>query len=244
MASTRQSPASHSDSEPDVALPARVRRKAATGTGGQPGTIRIAAVEGEEVHESEGAGALAGLPELLAEPDAAVWVDLVGTDGGPGRSGSAAPSGSTRSSSRTSSRAISGPRSRRPTASSISSCSTSTTSETVVASELDIVLGPGFLLTVHDGLGSARRASPGRGSRAGPQARAGPSAVGARRRPDRRLLSVCRPHRRRHRRRPGPGGPQGDPGHRRAALQAQARADPGPPCDQPGPRGLQPAHQP
>jgi magnesium transporter len=41
-----------------------------------PGTIRVAAVTGETVVESHGEEALAGLEELLRQPGAAVWVDL------------------------------------------------------------------------------------------------------------------------------------------------------------------------
>ena len=115
----------------------------------------------------------------------------------------------------------------------------------VVASELDIVLGLGFLLTVHNVDWDPRAGHHlANGVGADPQARTGPPPVGDRRRPHRRLLPVRRPDRRRHRRRPGRGHPQGDPGHGRAAVQAQARADPGPPRDQPGPRGLQPADEP
>ena len=68
--------------------------------------------------------------------------------------------------------------------------------------------------------------------------------MGDRGRPHRRLLPVRRSDRRRHRRRPGRGRSKGDARHRRAAVQAQARAHPGPPRDQPGPRGLQPADEP
>ena len=106
------------------------------------------------------------------------------------------------------------------------------------------MLGDGFLLTVHDGDWDPRTGAPPAGrDRGRPQARTGPPAVGDRRRPHRRLLPVRRPDRRRHRRGPGRGHPQGDAGHARAAVHAQARADPGPPRDQPGPRGVQPADQ-
>jgi magnesium transporter len=77
MASTRQNPASPSDEDPDIPLGVRVQRQGATGPAGQPGTIRVVALEGKTTQEVEGAAALAKLPELLKRPDAAIWVDLV-----------------------------------------------------------------------------------------------------------------------------------------------------------------------
>jgi len=77
MATTRPNPASPSD--PSAALPPgrRAARHGATASAGQPGTIRVVAVEGDTVSESEGAAALARLPGLLRQPAAAVWVDLI-----------------------------------------------------------------------------------------------------------------------------------------------------------------------
>ena len=77
MASTPPNPASPSDEDPDIPLGVRVQRQGATGPAGQPGTIRIVALEGDELHELEGADALAKLPELVRQPEPAVWVDLV-----------------------------------------------------------------------------------------------------------------------------------------------------------------------
>ncbi|HEX6868383.1 MAG TPA: magnesium transporter CorA family protein [Candidatus Limnocylindrales bacterium] len=77
MASNRQNPASPSDAEEDITLLAHVKRQGATGPAGQPGTIRITAVEGESVDEAEGTAAFARLPELIRLPNASVWVDLV-----------------------------------------------------------------------------------------------------------------------------------------------------------------------
>jgi magnesium transporter len=149
MASTRQSPASHSDPDADVVLATRVRRQAATGPTGQPGTIRIAAMEGEDVSESEGAAALGHLHELLAKPDPAVWVDLV------------AP---TAAQAKEVGKALGlhplivedvlegNQRAKIETTDGIVHIVLFHLSygEAVVASELDIVLGPGFLLTVHN----------------------------------------------------------------------------------------------
>lgn len=58
------------------------RRHAPTSSGAA-GTIRIAACTGERVRELEGAAALAELPTLLAQPDTTVWVDL--TSPSPGQ---------------------------------------------------------------------------------------------------------------------------------------------------------------
>src|SRR4029077_7546200 len=109
----------------------------------------IAAVEGDDVHESEGAGALAGLPKLLARPDAAVWVDLwAPTTDHAKRSGGALGlhpliieavlEGNQRAKIETTDGIV-----------HIVLFHLSY-GEAVVASELDIVLGPGFLLTVHN----------------------------------------------------------------------------------------------
>lgn len=51
------------------------RRHAPT-SAGAPGRLRVAALTGGRLTESEGDTALARLPALLAEPDTTVWVDL------------------------------------------------------------------------------------------------------------------------------------------------------------------------
>jgi magnesium transporter len=51
------------------------RRHAPT-SAGAPGRIRIATVDGDRLREIDGETALARLPSLLGEPDSAVWVDL------------------------------------------------------------------------------------------------------------------------------------------------------------------------
>jgi magnesium transporter len=61
----------------DIPLGVRVRRAPATGPAGQPGTIRVVACHGSDVEELEGAKAVGRLPELMADPDASVWIDLV-----------------------------------------------------------------------------------------------------------------------------------------------------------------------
>ncbi len=149
MASTRPNPASRSD--PGAVPPGRrVPRHGSISAAGQPGTIRVVAVEGDTVRESEGATALARLPEILRQPNAAVWVDLIAPTAAQAEQVAAALSlhpliledvleGNQRAKIETTEGVVHivlfhlfyG--------------------ERVVASELDIVLGLGFLLTVHEG---------------------------------------------------------------------------------------------
>jgi magnesium transporter len=77
MASTPPNPASLSDDEPGIPLGVRVQRQGATGPAGQPGTIRVVALKSGQLHELEGADALAKLPDLVRKPDCSAWVDLV-----------------------------------------------------------------------------------------------------------------------------------------------------------------------
>lgn len=58
--------------------PVTFSRRGAVAPGEGPGTIRVAAAIGDEIRELTGADALAGLPALLREPDSKVWVDLAG----------------------------------------------------------------------------------------------------------------------------------------------------------------------
>jgi len=77
MASTPPNPASLSDEDPDIPLGVRVQRQGATGPAGKPGTIRIVSLKGTEAEESEGEAALAVLPAALKRPKCSLWVDLV-----------------------------------------------------------------------------------------------------------------------------------------------------------------------
>jgi magnesium transporter len=54
------------------------RRYATAGVGNAIGHIRVAAIVDGKLHETEGDAAIKGLPALLARPDAAVWVDMAG----------------------------------------------------------------------------------------------------------------------------------------------------------------------
>jgi magnesium transporter len=148
MASMPPNPASPSDA-PEIPIGVRVQRRGALGVAGQHGTIRVVAVEGETAHELEGSTALARLPDLLRVPDAAVWVDLV------------APT-------QTQMQQVAAALALHPlivedVLEGNQRAKIESTDgvvhivlfhlnygETVVASELDIVLGLGFLLTVHN----------------------------------------------------------------------------------------------
>jgi magnesium transporter len=149
MASTRPKPASPSDETTDIPLGVRVQRQGATGPAGQPGTIRLVALKGDELHELEGTAALAKLPDVVQKPDCSAWVDLV------------AP---TATQTEQVGEALGlhpliiedvlegNQRAKIETTNGVVHIVLFHLSygETVVASELDIVLGPGFLLTVHN----------------------------------------------------------------------------------------------
>jgi magnesium transporter len=149
MASTRPNPGSPSDGAPVIPVGVRVERRPATGTAGQPGTVRVVATQGDGVLELEGASALARLPELLRKPDAAVWVDLVAPT--PNQSQKVGEAlglhplivedvleGNQRAKIETTNGVV-----------HIVLFHLSY-GDAVVASELDIVLGLGFLMTVHN----------------------------------------------------------------------------------------------
>jgi magnesium transporter len=76
MASTRPNPASHSDPRP-IPVGVRVSRQGATTMTDQPGTLRVVAVAGGKGAELEGKAALAQLPKLLRQADTQLWVDLI-----------------------------------------------------------------------------------------------------------------------------------------------------------------------
>jgi magnesium transporter len=152
MASTRPNPASPSDVAASASAPRpgdRPRHSTISGAA-QPGTIRVTSVEGDVVHEAEGAVALTRLPELLRLPDAAVWVDLVTP---------------TVKQAEQVAKALSlHPLILEDVLEGNQRAKIETTDgvvhivlfhlaygERVVTSELDIVLGLGFLLTVHEG---------------------------------------------------------------------------------------------
>jgi len=150
MASTRPNPASHSEGTAPAARPVDRTRPGPIAAAGQPGTIRIVAVDGDQIRESEGATALTRLPELLRQPNAAVWADLITPTAKQAEQVAAALSlhpliledvleGNQRAKIETTEGVVH------------IVLFHLTYGERVVASEVDIVLGLGFLLTVHAG---------------------------------------------------------------------------------------------
>ena len=148
MASTHPDPASPSDPSNLPADGVRVHHAVVTTTG-RAGTIRVVAMEGEAVHESDGAAALASLPDLLRGPGAAVWVDVIGPTISQALDVGAALGlhplivedvleGNQRAKIESTEGVVHIVLFHLAYA------------DWVVASELDIVLGAGFLLTVHE----------------------------------------------------------------------------------------------
>jgi magnesium transporter len=126
----------------------RVTRQGATATTAEPGTIRISAVIGDKLEEVEGAAALDRLPDLCKEAEAAIWVDLVSPNPSQARLVADALSlhpliledvleGNQRAKIETTDGSV-----------HIVLFHLDYT-ERVVASEIDFVLGPGYILTVH-----------------------------------------------------------------------------------------------
>ena len=149
MASSRQNPAS--PSEPRAVRPGEplTRRRATAPRGGMPGAIRVVAMEDGALRERVGEAALADLAELLRQPDAAVWVDLTSPTQDLALQVGAALNlhplivedvleGDQRAKIETTDGVIH------------IVLFNLRYDEQVVASELDFVLGPGFLLSVHD----------------------------------------------------------------------------------------------
>ena len=132
----------------EIPLGVRVRRHAAAGPAGQPGTIRVVAYDGS-IHELEGTAALDGLTGFLSRPKTTVWVDLV------------AP---TQRQAEAVGKALGlhplivedvlegNQRAKIETTNGVVHIVLFhlTYGDEVIASELDAVLGKGFLLTVHN----------------------------------------------------------------------------------------------
>jgi magnesium transporter len=149
MASSHPNPASPSEVRlPEPGDPP-LRHRPAAKRSGIPGAIRVVAMVDGELHESLGDAALADLPDLLHRPDAAVWVDLTTpTQDLALRVGAALDlhplivedvlEGNQRAKIETTEGIIH------------IVLFNLTYGEGVTASELDFVLGPGFLLIAHD----------------------------------------------------------------------------------------------
>jgi magnesium transporter len=125
-------------------------RRHAPVSSGTPGRIRIAALTGGTLRESDGDAALARLPALLDDPDTTVWVDL--SDPSPGQVEAIGTAlklhplivedvleGNQRAKIETTDGVVH------------LVLFALTHGQQFVASEIDLVLGLGFLLTVHDG---------------------------------------------------------------------------------------------
>lgn len=125
-------------------------RRHAPVSSGAPGRVRIAALDGETLHDLEGDAALARLPALLADPATTVWVDLADPSPRQVEAVGAAMGlhplivedvleGNQRAKLETTDGVIH------------LVLFALTHGARFVASEVDLVLGLGFLLTVHDG---------------------------------------------------------------------------------------------
>ena len=149
MASSRPQPASPSEGPAPHKGKRAAQYRAAAVRSGTPGAIRVAAFMDAELREVVGEAALAELPELVRHTDAAVWVDLTTpTQDLALKVGSALNlhpliiedvlEGNQRAKIETTEGVIH------------IVLFNLTYGERVTASELDFVLGQGFLLTVHD----------------------------------------------------------------------------------------------
>jgi magnesium transporter len=149
MASSRPNPASPSD--PRAARPGEpvTRHRAAAKRSGTPGAIRVVAIVDGALREKVGEAALHDLPELLDRPDAAVWIDLTSPTQDLALQVGAALKlhpliiedvleGNQRAKIETTDGVIH------------IVLFHLTYGERVISDELDFVLAPGFLLTVHD----------------------------------------------------------------------------------------------
>jgi magnesium transporter len=159
MASTRPNPASHSDPRPVPPVPigARVDRHYATTTTDQPGTLRVVVADNDQGTEIDGADALERLPSLLGDGKPAIWVDLVAPTPAQAQDVGTALSlhplivedvleGNQRAKIESTDGVVHIVLFHLEYG------------DHVTASEMDIVLGDGFLLTVHEGDGDPRSA--------------------------------------------------------------------------------------
>jgi magnesium transporter len=149
MDPTRPSPASLSERVGDMPI-GRVTRQGATSTTDEPGMIRLAALVGEQLQEADGDAAFAMLPDVCGRPDRSVWIDLISPSPSQAKGVAEALSlhpliledvleGNQRAKIETTEGAV-----------HIVLFHLDYT-ERVVASEIDFVLGPGYILTVHSG---------------------------------------------------------------------------------------------
>jgi magnesium transporter len=149
MDPTRPSPASLSERVGDMPI-GRVTRQGATATTAEPGTIRLSALIGDRLEEVEGEAAFARLPDVCGQPDRAIWIDLTSPNAAQAKQVAEALKlhpliledvleGNQRAKIETTDGIV-----------HIVLFHLDFT-ERVVASEIDIVLGTGYILTVHSG---------------------------------------------------------------------------------------------
>jgi magnesium transporter len=126
----------------------RVTRQGATATTAEPGTIRLSALNGDRLEEVEGEAAFARLPDVCGQPDRAIWIDLTSPNAAQAKQVAEALKlhpliledvleGNQRAKIETTDGIV-----------HIVLFHLDFT-ERVVASEIDIVLGTGYILTVH-----------------------------------------------------------------------------------------------
>ncbi|MEP6639608.1 MAG: magnesium transporter CorA family protein [Chloroflexota bacterium] len=136
--------------DPDIPHGGRVTRRHATApAAGEPGTIRVVALDGDKVRELEGVAALAEMPKLRRKPGYSIWVDVIAPtagqvqDVGMGLGLHALIIEDVLEGNQ---------RAKIESTDGVVHLVLFHLSygEKVVASEVDIVLGKGFLLTVHD----------------------------------------------------------------------------------------------
>ncbi|MDO8484252.1 MAG: magnesium transporter CorA family protein [Candidatus Limnocylindrales bacterium] len=172
MASSHPNPASPSEAPASRPGQPPIRRRDWASGRTTPSAIRVVAVRDGEVVESIGDAALADLPDLLHEPAAAVWVDLTSPTSDLALQVGAALDlhplivedvleGNQRAKIETTEGVIQ------------IVLFNLTYADRVIASELDFVLGQGFLLTVHDAAWDPRATNHLR-SGVGPVLRHGP----------------------------------------------------------------------
>jgi len=175
MATSHQNPASRSDAatpRPGGLAEPTARGRAWANAATTPSAIRVLAVDDGEVTETMGDAALAALPDLLHGPAAAVWVDLTSPTQDMALKVGAALNlhplivedvleGNQRAKIETTDGTIQ------------VVLFNLTYADRVIASELDFVLGLGFLLTVHDAAWDPRATNHLR-SGVGPVLRHGP----------------------------------------------------------------------
>ncbi len=149
MASTRPNPASRSDDGSTIPITVELKRAGALSRRDVPGTVRVTVIDGDAVREAEDPTALAGVADERARPGAAIWIDLTAPSAAQAREVGKVLAlhpliiedvleGNQRAKIESTDGVLH------------IVLFHLAYGDAVIASELDIVLGPGYLLTVHD----------------------------------------------------------------------------------------------